>query len=70
MTLYLHTKVLLHVWLYDFYDMILSTEEHQRHMIIKNIKGGWLHLQGPMLMGDYFCDLPFKFFFDKLHFDP
>ena len=25
-TLRVHAKVLLHVWLYDFYDMTLSTE--------------------------------------------
>ena len=26
-------KLLLHVWLYDFYDTTLSTEYQQRHMI-------------------------------------
>ena len=26
-------KVLIHKWLYDFYDMMLSTGKQQRHMI-------------------------------------
>ena len=33
MTLLVHTKVLLHVWSYDFYDSTLSTELQRRHMI-------------------------------------
>ena len=32
----LRTKVLLHMWSYDFHDTTLSTEWQQRHMI-KNI---------------------------------
>ena len=33
MTLRIPTKVLLHVWSYDFYDMTLSTGKQRRHMI-------------------------------------
>ena len=33
MTLRIPTKVLLHVWSYDFYDMKLSTGKQRRHMI-------------------------------------
>ena len=33
MTLCIRAKVLLHVWLYDFYDMTLSTEKQRRRMI-------------------------------------
>ena len=33
MTLRIPAKVLLHVWLYDFYDMTLSTGKQRRHMI-------------------------------------
>ena len=32
MTLRIRTKVLLHVWSYDFYDTTLSTEKQRRHM--------------------------------------
>ena len=30
---YSRTKVLIHVWSYDFYDMTLSTGKQRRHMI-------------------------------------
>ena len=33
MTLRIPVKVLLHVWSYDFYDMMLSTGKQRRHMI-------------------------------------
>ena len=33
MTLRIPTKVLIHVWSYDFYDMTLSTGKQRRHMI-------------------------------------
>ena len=33
MTLRIPAKVLLHVWLYDFYDMTLSTGKQWCHMI-------------------------------------
>ena len=37
MTLRIPTKVLLHVWSYDFYDMTLSTGKQRRHMINSDI---------------------------------
>ena len=33
MTLHVCAKMLCNVWLYDFYDMTLSTEQQRRHMI-------------------------------------
>ena len=33
MTLRIPAKVLIHVWSYDFYDMMLSTGKQPRHMI-------------------------------------
>ena len=33
MTLRLRAKVLLHVWLYDFYDTTLPTEQQRLHFI-------------------------------------
>ena len=33
MTLRICAKVLIHVWSYDFYDMTLSTEKQQHHVI-------------------------------------
>ena len=35
MTLRASNQVLCNVWSYDFYDMTLSTEKQQRHMIKK-----------------------------------
>ena len=36
MTLGITAKVLIHVWLYDFYDVTLSPGKQRRHMI-KNV---------------------------------
>ena len=33
MRLHISAKVLIHVWSYDFYDMMLSTGKQRRHMI-------------------------------------
>ena len=37
MTLRASNQVLCNVWSYDFYDMTLSIEWQQRHMIIQNL---------------------------------
>ena len=39
MTLRIPAKVLIHVWSYDFYDVMLSTEKQRCHMIIGDIRG-------------------------------
>ena len=39
MTLRIPAKVLIHMWSYDFYDMMLSTGKQRRHMINNLI--GW-----------------------------
>ena len=44
MTLRIPAKVLIHVWLYDFYDMTLSTGKQRRHMIRGYILHGHVFL--------------------------
>ena len=42
--LHLHAKVLLHVWSYEFYDIMLSTEELQHHVINRFIIFLWIKI--------------------------
>ena len=37
MMLHVHAKVFLHMWLYDFYDIMFSTKYQRHHMITRFI---------------------------------
>ena len=62
MTLRIPVKVIIHMWLYDFYDMTLSTGKQRHHMISTfiNIVFFLLQMQTYTYLSDFFYMVKIK----------